>query len=289
MHWRQPRGGRPDARSSWMPGAHGRLSMCRSSWMRGAQGRLPMTCRSCGRRRSEVPWRRCAAWRGSGMPAGLRPRHRPPEASCHRPAGCRPADDRHRSPGARRPRAGHVERHLAVRVEQQARPERLAGPTAEAGQHVGGAAVLQKLPRLGRPDGPPGDLLPDHEAAAGLLLTLPARTAVRQAVLADHGAGLGAAARARPQLDPLRAEVAGLQAADLVHRLAGEIGDAAHEARAVGAALLDLVQAPLPVAGQLGRGQRVGAQQGDDLHGPCGWASDPCRGARCTGGGSASR
>src|SRR5262249_13975325 len=123
----------------------------------------------------------------------------------------------------------HIEDDLPVGVEQQPGAERPPGLAPEAGQDLVGAPVLQELARLLGGDGAAGELLPDDEAAAGLGGALPAGAAVGPAVLPDDVAGLRPAAGAESQLDPLRAEVAGLQVADLLHGAAGEVGDALHE------------------------------------------------------------
>src|SRR5207249_5273211 len=92
-------------------------------------------------------------------------------------------------------------------VQDEARAKRFAGTGPEAGDD------LLRLPFLEQLAGDLGgeraarDALPDHEATAGFLAALPARAAVGLRVLLDDLAGLGAAARAEPQLDALGAEL----------------------------------------------------------------------------------
>ena len=79
------------------------------------------------------------------------------------------------------------------------------------------------------------------------------------AVLGD----LAAADRARTELGAL--DLHALQLVQLLHRLGGERGDVLHEGRTGVLALLDQPQAPLPVAGELRRGELVLAEQAHHL------------------------
>ena len=68
-----------------------------------------------------------------------------------------------------------------------------------------------------------------------------------------------------------------------------EVGDVVDEVVAVALAVLDVGEALLPVAGQLGRGERVLLEHRDHLEALRRRRRGPCRRARCTRGGSASR
>src|SRR5439155_2210900 len=108
--------------------------------------------------------------------------------------------------------------------------------------------------------------LPDHEAAARLLPALPARAAVGARVLADDLT----AARAGPDLDALRAELLLVERRDLLDGGPREALDLVHERGSIAVSVLDVRETLLPVAGQLGRGERVRLQHRDHL--------DPLRG-----------
>src|SRR5439155_12228734 len=101
-----------------------------------------------------------------------------------------------------------------------------------------------------------GLLLPDHEAAAGVL-SRPARIAL--AVL-DHGL---AADRAGAEVGPLDPHA--LQAVELLDRLRREACDVVHERGAALGALGDQLEALLPLSCELRRGERVLAEEADHL------------------------
>src|SRR5262249_51303288 len=144
-----------------------------------------------------------------------------------------------------------VELHLPVRREDEPGPEGLARTRPETGEDIARSPFLDQLARdLGR-ERAAGDLLPDHEPASGLLAALPTRAPVRTRVLADDLPRLGAAPRARAQLDPDRPELLLVQGRDLLDDLVGEVGDVVHERGAVAAAALDVGEFVLPVARQL--------------------------------------
>src|SRR5262249_3883445 len=125
---------------------------------------------------------------------------------------------------------------------------------AEAGDGLLRAALLHQLLRNRDRQRLARLLLPDHEAAAGVVLR-PAR--VTLAVLDHVAAADGARAEVRAlDLDPL-------ELVELLHRLRRELDDVAHERVAAVGAVLDQAQAVLPAAGQLGRGQRVVPEQPD--------------------------
>src|SRR4051812_33934278 len=121
----------------------------------------------------------------------------------------------------------------------------------EARQYLTRPTLFKELARDFGGERPARDLLPDHKAAAGLLLALPARAAVGAGVLLDDLARLGAAARARAQLYPNGAELFLIQSSNLLDDLFGEPGDVGHELLPVARPVLDLGEPVLPVAGQL--------------------------------------
>src|SRR5262249_46709285 len=97
------------------------------------------------------------------------------------------------------------------------------------------------------------------------LAALPARAAVRLRVLTDDLACDRAAARAGTELDPLWPELLLVERRDLVDGLLREVGDPLHERRAVAAAVLDLRELVLPVAGEFRRGELVLLEHRDHL------------------------
>src|SRR5205085_11153033 len=154
-----------------------------------------------------------------------------------------------------------LELDLALAIQDETRAKRFAGFGTEAGQNLTRPSLLEQLPRdLGR-DRPAGDPLPDHEAAARLLTALPARAPEGAGVLADRLAAAGA----RPELDPLRPELLLVERGDLLHRRAREALDLLHKGVAVAGAVLDVAEPLLPVARQLGRGERVRLDHRHDL------------------------
>src|SRR5204863_2611941 len=78
-------------------------------------------------------------------------------------------------------------------------------------------------------------------------------------------AGLGAAARAGAELDGLGAQLLLVERGDLLDGLRRQVDDALDELVAVAAAVLDVRETLLPVAGQLGRGERMLLEHGDHL------------------------
>src|SRR2546423_2198767 len=158
-----------------------------------------------------------------------------------------------------RPRLVELDAPLAVvaLLQRETRAERPAAAALEAGHRLLGVAALDELAgdrgaevlaRLG---------LPDDEAAARVLAR-PAREAL--AVLDDPVA----AHRAGAEVHARDADVLEL-GVELGDGRAGEAGDVLHEAVARVRALLDERQAPLPLARQPRRGQRVLAEQADDV------------------------
>src|SRR5919108_1986586 len=163
----------------------------------------------------------------------------------------------------------HAPLAFVVLLELELGPERASGTAAEAGDGLGGAAdpgVLARLARgaerfdqlLGHPHRQRLARLPlpDHEAAARVV---PRPAGVALAVLGD----LAATDRAWAELGPLDPDT--LQLVELPHRLGGERGDVTHERRTGVLAVLDQAEPLLPVAGQLGRGERVAVQEPDHL------------------------
>src|ERR1700675_4491207 len=98
-----------------------------------------------------------------------------------------------------------VELDFPFLVQDEARAKRFAGTGPKAGDDLLRLPLLEELARDLGGQRATRDALPDDEAAAGLLPALPARAAVGLRVLLDDLAGLGAAARAGPELDALRA------------------------------------------------------------------------------------
>src|SRR4029077_17521078 len=101
--------------------------------------------------------------------------------------------------------------------------------------------------------------------AADLLLALPARATVGAGILPDDLARLRPAARAGTELDPHRPKQFLVQGGDLLDYLVGEAGHVGHEGDAVARPVLDLGEALLPVAGQLGRSDLVLLEHRDHL------------------------
>ena len=164
--------------------------------------------------------------------------------------------------------------------------KRAPGAAAEARDGLGGAAhrrvlagsidAAQALDQLlddRRRQGLAGLLLPDHEAAAGVVAR-PARVAL--AVL-DH---VAAADRAGAEVGPLDLHV--LELVELLDRVRRELGDVLHEAGAALVAVLDPPEPVLPVAGEPGRGQRVLAEQADHLDALLGGRAGRGPRARCS-------
>src|SRR3989440_12089477 len=150
----------------------------------------------------------------------------------------------------------HAPLALFVLLQLQLGAEGASRPAPESGHRLGGLTGghqlldhrdRQDLARL---------LLPDHEAAAGVVLG-PARVPLP---VLDH---VAAADGTWSEIGPLDLHV--LQPVELLDGLGRELRDVGHERRAAVLALLDQTQAPLPVAGELGRGERVRAEQPDDL------------------------
>src|SRR6266699_6032789 len=158
-----------------------------------------------------------------------------------------------------------VKLDLPFTVQDEARAERFAGLRTEAGKHFGRTSIFDQLARDLRRDRAARDSLPDHVAAARLLAALPARAAVGARVLLDDLARLGAAARARAELDALGAELLLVEGGDLLDGLRRQVDDALDELLAVAAPVLDVREPLLPVAGQLGRGERVLLEHRDHL------------------------
>src|SRR6202007_2024647 len=127
----------------------------------------------------------------------------------------------------------------------------------EPGNRTLGPAGLDELARDGDRKLLAGLGLPDDEAAAGLL---PGPAGVALAVLHD----VAAADRARPEVGARYPHVLEL-GVELADRVLGELDDVAHERLAGVAPGLDPGQAMLPVPGQTRRGQRVLAEQADDV------------------------
>src|SRR5262249_53214281 len=146
---------------------------------------------------------------------------------------------------------------LGALLQREPRPERPSRSPLEAGHRRRREALLDQLTRRGGGQLLAGLRLPDDEAAAGILAR-PARVAL--AVLDD----VAPADRARPEVRPRDADVLERRVED-ADRLAGELGDVLHELLAALLALLDRRQTVLPVAGQRRRGQRVLAEQPDDV------------------------
>ena len=143
-------------------------------------------------------------------------------------------------------RIGKSNSTLPFVVQDEPGPERFVVPGAETGQDFTRLALLEQLPRELRRERAAGDALPDDEAAAGLLAALPARAAVCARVLADDLARLGAAARAQPELDALRAELLLVERLDLLDDLLREVGDLVDERGAVARPVLDVGELLLP-------------------------------------------
>src|SRR5207248_6161946 len=154
-----------------------------------------------------------------------------------------------------------LELDLPLVIQDESRAKRFAVPGTKARQDFPGPTLLEQLPGdLGR-ERARGDPLPDHKPAPGLLSALPARAAVGARVLADRQA----AARARADLDALRTQLLLVERGDLLDGRAREALDLAHELRAVAAAMLDVGEPLLPVAGELGRCQRMRLEHRDHL------------------------
>src|SRR5215216_5815983 len=144
-------------------------------------------------------------------------------------------------------------------LQPQLRAEGPPGARAEAGDRLLGASYARLIARLtgdpqrldqllGHRYGQrlPRLLLPDHEAAAGVLAR-PARVALP--VLGDLAS----------------ADRAGAELRALLNRLGRELLDVLHERRARVAAALDQPEPVFPAAGELGRGQLVVAEEADHL------------------------
>src|SRR3954453_4299287 len=151
----------------------------------------------------------------------------------------------------------HAPAALLVLHQRKLRAERAAAATLEARDLLGGAAGGDQLFGDAGRKLLAGLALPDHEAAARVLAR-PARVAL--AVLDD----VVAAHRTRAEVGPRDAHVLEL-GVELGDRRLGEGGDVGHEALPRLVALLDAVEPVLPVAGQPRRGQRVLAEQADDV------------------------
>src|SRR5215213_11910960 len=141
-------------------------------------------------------------------------------------------------------------------LQPQLRAEGPPGARAEAGDRLLGASYARLIARLtgdpqrldqllGHRYGQrlPRLLLPDHEAAAGVLAR-PARVALP--VLGD----LASADRAGAELRAL--DLDALQLVELLDRLGRELLDVLHERRARVAAALDQPEPVFPAAGELG-------------------------------------
>src|SRR4051794_40183285 len=151
----------------------------------------------------------------------------------------------------------HAPLALVGLLQRELGPERAPRAALEARDLLLGEAALDELARDRRAEVLARLRLPDDEAAARILAR-PARVAL--AVLDD----VVPADRARAEVRARDAHVLEL-GVELVHGRVGEARDVAHELPAGLAAVLDVGQALLPVAGQPRRGQRVLAEQAHDV------------------------